>query len=147
MPQPVPLKLPADLPDSDIVIYDVNCKFCIGQVERLSRWDGADRLSFISLHDPFVAEFYPELDHDELMKQMYVIDRQSGGFYGGAKALRYLARKLPRLWFAMPFLHIPFTLPVWQWLYHQIAKRRYKISNRLDSNSDCSDDSCKIHLS
>jgi len=147
MPQTATLKRPTDLPDSDIVIYDGNCKFCIGQVKRLSRWDGGDRLSFISLHDPFVEENYPELDHDELMKQMYVIQRVTGKSHGGARALRYLSRKLPRLWFSMPFLHIPFTLPVWQWLYHQIAKRRYKISNRMDSKSDCSDDACKIHLS
>lgn len=141
------LKSPSDLPNADIVIYDGNCKFCIGQVQRLSRWDRGDRLSFISLHDPFVAENYPELEHDQLMEQMYVIQRESGKSYGGARALRYLSRRLPRLWFSMPFLHIPFTLPIWQWLYHQVAKRRYKISNRIDPQSECSDDACKIHLS
>ena len=136
------LRLPGvgDLPNADVVIFDGNCKFCCAQVIRL-RWFDGGRLAYTSLHDGVVNELCPNLDKETLMKQMYVVNRQ-GDQYGGANALRYLSRKLPRLWLAAPLLHIPFSLPVWQFLYDSIAKRRYKISGK---NSEC-DEGCGIHF-
>jgi len=133
------LPSPRDWPEADVVIYDGNCVFCRGQVARLARWDGGKRLAFVSLREPLVAERFPDLSHDQLMQQMYLITR-SGQRYGGAAVLRYLTRRLPRLWPLAPLLHLPFSLPVWQWCYRQVAKRRY----RLNRNAKC-DGACEIH--
>ena len=94
----------------------------------------------MSLHDPEAARRYPDLTHDMLMRDMYVVDR-SGRRYRGAAALRYLSRRLRRLWWLAPLLHIPFSLPVWQWLYRQIADRRY----RWGRVEDCSNEACEVH--
>lgn len=141
---PNTLPSPADLPEADVVIYDGQCNFCLDQVNRLSRWDGKDRLCYVSLHDSFVAENYPELTYDQLMEQMYVVERGTGKAHGGARALRYLSRRLPKLWWACPFLHIPLTLPLWQWVYHQVAKRRYRLAGKNESG--CDNNACDIHL-
>jgi predicted DCC family thiol-disulfide oxidoreductase YuxK len=138
-----PLPSPLDLPTSDVVIFDGQCAFCQQQVQRLHRWDGKNRLSFISLHDALVAERFPDLSHDELMQQMYVVTRR-GQRFAGAAAFRFLTRRLPRLWILAPLLHIPFSLPLWQWGYRQIAKRRYKISQKM--RPDCQSGNCKIHF-
>ncbi|MBP89621.1 MAG: thiol-disulfide oxidoreductase [Planctomycetaceae bacterium] len=130
-----------DRPDADVVIYDGQCAFCTGQVERLARWDRRGRLSFLSLHDPIVAERYPDLTREQLMDQMYVID-QVGQRHGGAAAFRYLSRKLPRLWLLGPIMHIPFSLPLWQWCYRQVAKRRYRIAGK----EACDGDACDVHF-
>lgn len=140
----VELPDPDDFPDADIVIFDGNCNFCRAQVARLKKWDGQNRLSYLSLHDPRIAEEFPDLTHDQLMEQMYVIERKSKRAHGGAKALRYLSRKLPKLWAACPFLHIPLTLPLWQWIYNQVAKRRYRIAGK--NESDCDNDACSVHF-
>ncbi|TWT53311.1 hypothetical protein Pla22_09400 [Rubripirellula amarantea] len=130
---------PDDLKDSNVVIYDGQCNFCRGQVNNLRRLDiGGKRLSFISLHDPRVKERYPDLSHDDLMAQMYVIDRDQNR-YGGSDAVRFLSRQLPLLWPVMPILHIPGTAGLWRWGYHQIAKRRYKLAGK-----NCEDGVCKI---
>lgn len=121
---------------ADIVIYDGNCNFCRAQVRRLA-WFGGDRLTFVSLHDERVASRFPELSHEELMQQMFVVT-PSGEQYGGANAVRYLSRRLPKLWFLAPLMHIPFSLPLWQYLYQLIARSRYQIAGSCDS------DSCKI---
>jgi predicted DCC family thiol-disulfide oxidoreductase YuxK len=76
-----------------------------------------------------------------MMKQMYVIDRH-GGRHGGAVAIRYLSRRLPSLWLLAPLLHIPFTLPLWSWLYNQIAIRRY----RMNPPGNCENGACEIHF-
>ena len=94
----------------------------------------------MSLHDPQVATRYPDLSREQLLEAMYVIDQRERR-YMGAAAFRYLAGRVPRLWPLLPLLHIPFSLPCWQWLYRQVAKRRY----RWNKNVTCEDDHCSIH--
>ncbi|MBX9791166.1 MAG: DUF393 domain-containing protein [Pirellulales bacterium] len=125
----------------DVVIYDGHCRICTAQIERLARWDRHRRLRFLSLHDPEVRERYPDLTHDELMRQMYVIDPR-GGRHAGAAALRYLSRRLPRLWWLSPLLHLPGTLSLWRWLYGIVARMRYRFG-RIDS---CDDGACQVHF-
>lgn len=129
----------AQRPNSDVVIFDGECTFCQSQVARLNRWDWRNRLSFLSLHDPVVAEKYPDLSHDELMREMFVV-APGGERYGGAASIQYLARRLPPLYLFYPVLNLPFTLPIWSWLYQLIASRRYRIAGR-----DCENGACKIH--
>ncbi|MDP6446569.1 MAG: DUF393 domain-containing protein [Pirellulaceae bacterium] len=135
----VALPSPAERPQADILIFDGKCRFCSGQVARLHRWDSAQRIAFLSLHDEQVGERFPDLSHDDLMKQMYLIDGR-GRRFGGAAAFRELTRKLPRLYPLAPLMHVPFTLPLWQALYRSVAKRRYQLQG------ECGDGACKVHL-
>jgi len=137
------LRTPAENPAADVVIYDGHCRFCTNQVQKLARWDGKGRLAFLSLHDEEVAKRYPQLSYDELMKQMYVFTAD-GKQYAGAAAFRYLTRRLPWLYALAPLLHIPCSLPIWQWLYRQVAIRRYKIAGK--TGEACEGDACAVHL-
>jgi predicted DCC family thiol-disulfide oxidoreductase YuxK len=134
-----------ELPDADVVIFDGHCRFCRGQVERLRGFDGGGRLAFVSLHDPFVAEHYPELTHEQMMAEMFVVSRD-GQQRGGASAIRYLSRRLPRLWWLAPLLHIPGSLAFWRFLYRQVAQRRYELAGKLTGEESCEDGTCEIHL-
>src|SRR5687768_2981846 len=138
------LPTPPENPSADIVIYDGHCKFCTGQVKNLARWDTRGRLAFLSLHDAEVPQRFPDLTHDQLMEQMYVVDQQ-GNRYGGAAAFRYLTRRLPRLYFLAPLMHLPFTLPIWQWGYKLVARNRYLFGKLSDDNT-CDGDACKVHF-
>jgi predicted DCC family thiol-disulfide oxidoreductase YuxK len=137
----VDLPDPDTLSDADVVIYDGECNFCRSQVSNLRRLDlGGHRLSFISLHDPRVAERYPDLTHEQMMEQMFVVDR-AGRRHGGGDAVKYLSRRLPLLWIAAPILHIPGTASLWRWMYRQVAKRRYKLAGKT-----CDNETCSVHL-
>lgn len=141
MSDTLPLADPDERPQADVVIWDGRCNFCRGQVERLRKFDTPSRLAYISLHDPRVAERYPDLTHQQLMDQMWVVTHD-GRRFGGADAGRYLSRKLPRLWWLAPLLHIPCSMPLWRWLYRQVAERRYRISGR-----DCEEGgTCDLHV-
>src|SRR5215469_15704599 len=131
---------PDERTGSDVVIYDGECRICTGQIERLVRWDSGRRLSYLSLHDPRVTDRYPDLSHDALMKEMYVVD-PAGRRHAGASALRRLSRRLPTLWWLAPILHFPGTLPIWNWLYRQIASRRYRFG-RIGA---CESGACQLH--
>lgn len=138
---------PSHLPDPDeypgrhVVLFDGHCRFCQSQVRKLQWFDTGRRLTFLSLHDPRVGQRYPDLSHEQLMEQMYVID-PAGGKHAGASAIRYLSRQLPTLWLLVPLLHLPCSLPWWRWLYGQIARRRY----RWGRQPSCDDGACEIHL-
>jgi predicted DCC family thiol-disulfide oxidoreductase YuxK len=151
---------PDDNRQADVVIYDGKCQFCQSQVARLERLDrafpardGLPRLAFLSLHDARVASRYPELSFEQLMEQMYVIERgqaNSNGIHGGADAVRYLSRRLPILWPVAPLLHLPGTARLWRWAYHQVAKRRYRWNRDRAGTSNtsgaCKDDACAVHF-
>ena len=131
----LPLPDPHQLPNRDVLIWDSDCNFCRAQVERLRRLDGG-RMAYLSLHDERVAQWCPELTQEQLMAQMWVITT-TGQQLGGADAARYLSRKLPRLWWLMPLLHIPLSMPLWRWLYRQIALRRYRLAGHRCENGSC----------
>jgi predicted DCC family thiol-disulfide oxidoreductase YuxK len=140
LPTDARLPTPEQRPKADVVIYDGNCRICTAQVRKLAWWDCQQKLAYLSLHDPLVQERYPDLTHDMLMAQMYVVDGH-GNRYGGAAAIRYLSRRLRRLWWLAPVLHIPGSLPLWQWLYRQVAQRRYKFGKV----EQCDDGACQLH--
>ena len=132
---------PSERPESDVVIFDGQCRFCTKQIRRFERCDRGRRLSYLSLHDSEVNRRYPNLTHQQLMDEMYVMDAK-GGQHAGAAAFRYLTRKLPWLWPAAPLMHVPFSLPLWRWAYRQVSKRRY----RLAQDDGCDSGACEVHL-
>jgi len=125
-------------PHRDVVLYDGKCRFCRSQIAILRRLDVTGRLELVSLHDPRVAQDFPEIPLEDLMQEMIVVDR-SGQVYRGVRSLRLLSRRLPLLWpLAIP-LHLPGSLPVWSWLYRLIARNRYRIAGT------CDDGTCRPH--
>ncbi len=136
---------PDDSPSAPVVIWDGKCNFCRAQVERLRRFDAGNRLTYLSLHDPRVAERYPDLTFDQLMQQMWVVtpgyQKPGQQKFGGADAVRFLSRYLPRLWWLAPAMHLPFAMPLWRWLYKVIANRRYRIAGE-----NCDGGTCQLHM-
>ena len=135
------LPLPSDRPGASVIIYDGHCRVCSSQIARLARWDTQGKLAFLSLHDSEVYRAYPDLTHDGLMEEMVVVDPQ-GTRHRGAAAFRYLSRVVPRLWPLSLLMHLPGTLPLWQWTYRRLARWRYLLGRQ----DDCADGACEIHF-
>jgi predicted DCC family thiol-disulfide oxidoreductase YuxK len=125
----------------DTVLFDGHCNFCRSQIAILRRLDGRGRLHFVSLHEPEVAQLYPDLSMQELMEQMWIVSSK-GKRYGGAYAVRYLTTRLPILWLAAPVMHFPGSMILWNFLYRTIATMRYRIAGR---NCDPSG-TCALHF-
>jgi predicted DCC family thiol-disulfide oxidoreductase YuxK len=131
---------PDERPGADVIIYDGQCPLCLAMVTRLTEWDRWRRLAYIPLQNPMVTQRWPRLDREQLMKEVYLISSQ-GHIYRGAEVLRVLTRRIPRLWPLVPLVHLPGTLPFWQWLYHAISRRRYLFGPR----SACAPGTCHWH--
>lgn len=136
---PADLPTPDERPGADVVIYDGECGICTAQVSRLPWWDCQDKLSYLSLHDPQVHRRWPDLSKDRLMQQMCIVDTR-GRRHWGAYALRYLTRRLRRLWWAAPAAYFPGSMLLAKPLYGWIARNRYRLSGR-----DCDDGTCQLH--
>jgi predicted DCC family thiol-disulfide oxidoreductase YuxK len=135
-----PLPSPADRPDADVVIYDGRCGICTSQVQNLPWWDCQGHLSYLSLHDPEVSRRWPDLSHERMMQEMVIVDRK-GRRHWGPYAIRYLTRRLRRLWWAAPFAYFPGSMLLWRPLYRWIARNRYRLSSR----EACEGGTCELH--
>ena len=93
-----------------------------------------NRLSFLSLHDTSVPDRYPNLAHGALLQALHVMDRR-GRYHVAAGAVRYLTSRLPKLWALAPLLYLPGSMPVWSWVYCQVAKRRYRFAGRCQKGN------------
>jgi len=137
----IPLPCPSERPDAAVVLYDGECGFCVAQAERLAKWDRDGRLAFLPIADPVVSDRYPDLDPDRLQKEMVVIDPE-GNRRGGAEAVRYLSRRLPRLRWLAPLLHIPGSMPAWRLIYRAVARRRRWLGGKT-SAGPCDEGACE----
>lgn len=124
-------------PAHDTVLYDGQCRFCQARVANLRRLDRGRRLEFLSLHDDRVARDFPEISRERLLEEMFVVDT-AGHARSGATAVRYLSRRLPILWPLAPLLHVPGSLPVWNWLYRLVAR------NRMRLGGTCAEGTCRV---
>jgi len=140
------LPTPTDRPEAAVVLYDGRCGFCRARVEQLRWFDGrGGRLAYLSLHDEAVAERYPEISAERLLDEMCVVDRD-GHAHWGAEAVRYLSRRLPRLWWLAPFLYFPGAMHVARPIYRWVSRHRYLLGGRVDEQR-CDDGACSIHQS
>jgi predicted DCC family thiol-disulfide oxidoreductase YuxK len=121
------------------VIYDGQCEICTSQVGKLPWWDCQHHLAYLSLHDPRVSERWPDLSLERLQQEMCLIDRQ-GRRHWGPEAIRYLTRRLRRLWWALPIAYFPGSMWLWRPLYRWVARNRFRLSGK-----QCADGTCQLH--
>ena len=127
---------PSIRPGAEVLIFDGRCGLCRKQLARLARWDRRGRFAYLSLHDPLVAARYPDLEHDDLMREMVLIDRQGRRLWG-VSAFRAISRRIPLLWPFVPLLHFPGSLPLWRAIYRFIANRRYALGGVVCDTGAC----------
>lgn len=139
-----PLPSPADRPHADVVLYDGQCVFCRQGMERLQWWDCQAKLAYLSIHDPQVAQLWPDVSHDRLLEEMCLIEggKQQGRRHWGADAVKVFTRRLRRLWWLMPVMHFPGMMLIARPVYRWVARNRYLIAGKRE---DCDSGSCSIH--
>jgi predicted DCC family thiol-disulfide oxidoreductase YuxK len=103
------------------VVYDDRCAFCRRWVERLRRWDRANRLEFLPLQDDR-APALTGLRREVLERAAHVV-LPSGTVLAGAEAFRAVCPFLPGGLVPHLLLRIPGALPVAERCYRRIARR------------------------
>ena len=123
------------------VLFDSQCGVCRSGTAMLARLDTGQRFEFLSLDCPTAASLVPGNSREELFREMHVVD-PDGSVYSGAEAVRVIALRVPSLWWSIPYLFLPGSLPMWRRLYAAVARRRYQLSERFG----CDGGTCAVHL-
>jgi predicted DCC family thiol-disulfide oxidoreductase YuxK len=110
------------------VIYDGDCAFCCKSIELLKKLDWFGKLDYVSARDetqPILTQ--PPVAGAPLLEQMHVVPASGQALYGGYRAIRWLAWRLPATWLIAPFLYLPGMTWLGQRIYLCIARNRFKI--------------------
>lgn len=126
---------PAPLPWLDVLI-DGACPLCRRTARLLHRLDWLHRLNVVDAdNDALRAAVAPGLRREEALAAMHVRHRRSGRLASGYDGCVELARALPALWVALPFMVIPGVSVVGRRMYRRIAGSRSR-------EGRCVDDRC-----
>lgn len=110
------------------VLYDGDCAFCRKSIELLRKLDWLGKLDYINVRDETQAVVKePPVAGAPLLEQMHVLTRDGRHVYGGYRAIRWLAWRLPPLWLVAPLLYLPGMTCLGQKFYLWIARNRFKI--------------------
>jgi predicted DCC family thiol-disulfide oxidoreductase YuxK len=110
------------------VIFDGDCAFCCKSIELVKKLDWLGKLDYVNARDgtqPILAQ--PPVAGAPLLEQMHVLPAGGQALYGGYRAIRWLAWRLPATWLAAPFLYLPGMTWLGQKVYLWIARNRFKI--------------------
>ena len=114
------------MPTRGWVLFDGNCRFCLGWARRLQPLLRPRGFDFLPLQTPWVRAHF-NLPEEELLGEMRVLMRNSETF-GGADAAIHLARYI---WWALPLVavaRIPGMRVLLRAAYRSLAARRQCLS-------------------
>lgn len=108
------------------VFYDGQCGFCTGTMHLLRALDGRNRLALLNFRDVSALKEFPDLNLQDLEKEMYV-RTESGDMRRGFFAYKHLSKVLPSLYLTAPLFTFPGAAFFGPKIYGFIAKHRFKI--------------------
>lgn len=122
--------------NSHAVLYDGECSFCTFQMKMLRWLDWGNRFTLVPAADPKVAALAPALTEADLNEAIHCVTR-SGAIHRGARAIRFIALRLPA---AIPLaflLWLPGVILVAERVYALISRNRQWISRAFGCKGAC----------
>lgn len=129
------------------VLFDGMCGFCQFQIRLIEALDWLGKLECVPLQSTLAAELAPSARREDLLAAMHVIP--AGQTFDpnrriqGARAVRFLALRLPLLFPIGVLLWLPLLIYPADWIYRLIARNRYVISKVFG----CSAGTCAVPAS
>jgi predicted DCC family thiol-disulfide oxidoreductase YuxK len=121
------------------VIYDGECKFCIQEVGKIQRMQGADTLEFLPRQHESSEQRFPALSGVSLEEGMVFIDAQQK-LHFGAEAFYFIAKAVRPL--RMKIYEKLYPLPIFKQCFH--LGYRVIAANRKRLGKTCHDGVCKL---
>ncbi|MEO7494436.1 MAG: DUF393 domain-containing protein [Massilia sp.] len=139
------------IPDGDAhgaaaltLYFDGRCAFCVGEMGRLRRWNGAGRLAFVDIHTPGFEPALLGTDMDALNREVHSLTLD-GRVLVGIDSLLAAYSAVGRGWMVWP-LRVGLLRPSLAFLYRSFARHRYSISRRIGYRlpAQCDSDVCGV---
>jgi predicted DCC family thiol-disulfide oxidoreductase YuxK len=121
------------------VLYDAECPFCLGLLERFRLQIEAAGFLAAPLQSDWVRERLSVPD-DQLLAEMKLL-LPSGDVYGGAEAIFHFARSMPSdvrpvwAWAVVILGKLPFARALARAVYKRVAARRHCLAGQCSINA------------
>jgi predicted DCC family thiol-disulfide oxidoreductase YuxK len=133
--------MPAAPPGRAQVLYDGHCALCRKSVALLRGLDWFGAFGYVDVRDPRqLGAVRLPVAPGRLVEEMHLLTPGGGAWYHGFGAFRWMAWRLPLLWFLVPFLYLPGMATFGQRLYLWVARNRFRLV-------PCHGGVCKIGVS
>ncbi|MFV2053120.1 thiol-disulfide oxidoreductase DCC family protein [Aliiroseovarius sp. YM-037] len=119
------------LSDRDLIVFDGECVLCSGFFRFVLRHDQKERFAFAVAQSKLGERLYHALNlpTDEYETNIVIID---GLIYQRLDAFCHAMRAIGGVWVALSVLRF-LPGPIKDFLYHRIARNRYRIFGRYDT--------------
>ena len=104
------------------IFYDGTCPFCVSSAALLQRLDWFNQLECVDLHAQGVLAA-AGIPMEAALLRIQTLS-ENGDVHAGIDGVQQAARRIPALWWMLPFLRLAIWLGWGQRVYDWIAKRR-----------------------
>jgi predicted DCC family thiol-disulfide oxidoreductase YuxK len=118
------------------VLYDGECSFCTFQMKMLRWLDWDNLFTLVPAADPGVSTLAPNLTEADLNEAIHCVT-QTGEIHRGARAIRFIALRLPAAIPLALFLWVPGVILVAERVYAWISRNRQWISRAFGCKGAC----------
>src|SRR5579871_6918391 len=109
-----------------LMLYDGHCALCRKSVALLRGLDWFNVLGYVDVRDADeLGRLHVQVPTGRLLEEMHLIPPDGGTIRHGFGAFRWLAWRLPLLWFLLPVLYLPGAGTVGQRTYLWVARHRF----------------------
>ena len=111
-----------------VVLYDGHCALCRKSVALVKGLDWFNGLRYADVRDPVqVPAAGAAVAPQRLLEEMHLLTPDGQTIYHGFGAFRWMAWRLPLLWFLVPFLYLPGMATLGQRVYLWVARNRFRL--------------------
>lgn len=119
-----------------LVLYDDQCPLCVFQMKMLTWLDWLNVARLVPLSSAEAQNAAPGLEPEQLRAAMHVVTK-SGAVHRGARAIRFLALRMPLLVPMGLFLWIPGVIWIAEKVYAWVANNRLILSRVFGCKDAC----------
>ena len=111
-----------------LVLYDGHCALCQKSVGLLKGLDWFGAIGYVDVRDPRqLQSVHLPVARERLLEEMHLLPPEGGAVYHGFEAFRWMAWRLPAVWFLLPLLYLPGMATLGQRAYLWVARHRFRL--------------------
>ena len=118
------------------MLYDSDCPLCTFQMRLLTWLDWFNKAEMLPINDPQATEIAPDVAREDLHEAIHCVSPE-GRIYRGARAIRFLAMRMPLLMPLGIFLWIPGVIWVAEKFYMWVSRNRLLLSKVFGCKGAC----------